>query len=469
MGGTLMTDIYSPHVLRDTRFWLTCCVVALLSHQVMAQTNQAAAPLLPPPPNETLKPIETTTPANTPTPAPVAPAQTPAVNLGGAQQQAEPQPQQAVPILAAPAAVPAATTTAPAPAIPPIALPGMPSNEAALNNVPQTGYTATIDPSLIGGSNMANGYDEAAYQIQLQQRMEEIRAETRRKALERAQESMFPMQADEIQDVIRRLRTTQAAIQKSIDVPPPTPKAVVHTMELDPGAVPPTVKMLNGNVTSLTLLDATGQPWPIVDIAFGGPFDIKPPEANGHIIRISPMKEYARGNMSIRMQNLATPLTFTLESGSDEVHYRFDARIPQMGPLAKTPLINRGISITAGADTALSTVLVGTPPPHAIRMQVSGVDARTSAYSINGTTYVRTPLTLLSPTWKSSANSADGTNVYALDNAPVLLLSDHGVMVRAQLQQPPVDPFGLPEDQKAAPEENATQGGLTHTSTGGRG
>lgn len=447
-----MTNTSYTYFLRDARFWVTCCAIALLSHHAIAQTNQAQAPLLPPPPTETLQPIETAAPA-APSPAtalPAKPADTPSVNLGASQQSEQAQ---TVPVTSSPAAA----------AIPPIALPGMPSSEAALNNVPQTGYTNTIDPALIGGANYAHGYDEAAYQIQLQQRMAEIKEETRRKALERARENLFPMQADEIQDVIRRLRTTQAAIQKSVEVPPPTPKAVVHTMELDPGAVPPTLKMLNGNVTSLTLLDATGQPWPIVDIAFGGPFDIKPPEANGHIIRISPMKEYARGNMSIRMQNLATPLTFTLESGADEVHYRFDARIPQLGPLAKTPLINRGISIAAGGDTALSSVLVGTPPPQAIRMKVSGVDGRTSAYSINGTTYVRTPLTLLSPTWKSSASSADGTNVYVLDDAPVLLLSDQGVMVRAQLQAPVIDPFGLPEDH------NATQGGLSHVTTGGRG
>ena len=54
---------------------------------------------------------------------------------------------------------------------------------------------------------------------------------------------------------------------------------------------------------------------------------------------------------------------------------------------------------------------------------------------MGGTTYVRTPLTLLSPAWQSSVSSADGMNVYALTNAPVLLLSDGGEFQRAILKE----------------------------------
>ena len=54
---------------------------------------------------------------------------------------------------------------------------------------------------------------------------------------------------------------------------------------------------------------------------------------------------------------------------------------------------------------------------------------------MSGTTYVRTPLTLLSPAWQSSVSSADGMNVYALTAAPVLLLSDGGEFARATLKE----------------------------------
>jgi intracellular multiplication protein IcmK len=63
------------------------------------------------------------------------------------------------------------------------------------------------------------------------------------------------------------------------------------------------------------------------------------------------------------------------------------------------------------------------------------VDGRTTAYEYESKTYVRTPLTLLSPGWSGSVSSADGMNVYAIANSPVLLLSDRGSVVRAGLSE----------------------------------
>jgi len=111
----------------------------------------------------------------------------------------------------------------------------------------------------------------------------------------------------------------------------------------------------------------------------------------------------------------------------------FDARIPEYGPLAEPPLIERGITLSAG-NKSINLILDGTPPENASRLEVSGVDGRTTAYRVSPMIYVRTPLTLLSPGWTSSASSADGMNVYELSDAPVLLLSDKGEVVRARIK-----------------------------------
>jgi len=121
-----------------------------------------------------------------------------------------------------------------------------------------------------------------------------------------------------------------------------------------------------------------------------------------------------------------------LKTSKDEVQYRVDARIPEYGPFAQAPLIQGGTERVAG-NSLITSVLDGTPPEGAKRLNVSGVDGRTRAYTINGLTYLRTPLTLLSPGWEQSVSSADGMNVYALSQAPVLLLSDKGRFVRANL------------------------------------
>jgi intracellular multiplication protein IcmK len=81
----------------------------------------------------------------------------------------------------------------------------------------------------------------------------------------------------------------------------------------------------------------------------------------------------------------------------------------------------------------MSIALSGVTPEGADILNVAGADGRTTAYIYNGLTYVRTPLTLLSPAWSGSVSSADGMKVYALDETPVVLLSDKGRMVRAYL------------------------------------
>ena len=179
-----------------------------------------------------------------------------------------------------------------------------------------------------------------------------------------------------------------------------------------------------------------GKPWPVQDIAWAGNFEVFEVEEGGdgyfNTLRITPQSEFAYGNMSISMLDLQTPIIISLETSRDIVHYRYDAIVPERGPFAQTPLIESGMSLSAG-EVDMAAILEGALPPSAVKMNVSGIDNRTTAYRYSGLTYLRTPLTLLSPGWISSTSSADGMRVYAMEHAPVVLLSNNGNMVRARL------------------------------------
>jgi len=126
----------------------------------------------------------------------------------------------------------------------------------------------------------------------------------------------------------------------------------------------------------------------------------------------------------------------TLETSRDKVHYRFDAIIPEQGPLAEAPLIQgSGVTTIKAGNKSASSILEGIPPGDTARLDVAGVDGRTSAYRLDQNIYLRTPLTLLSPAWTSSVASADGMRVYEIPDTPVVLLSDKGRMVRARLSE----------------------------------
>ena len=271
--------------------------------------------------------------------------------------------------------------------------------------------------------------DNPADEVSQEAMMEDIR----REAFDAAVTGLFPLKPQDIKQLLRYYDQTEEAAQGPIyDLP--TPEISVLTVSMDPGVPPPVIKTAVGNVTTLNILDITGAPWPIQDITWAGDFDVIEPEEGGHIIRITPMAKFTYGNISIRLLTLKTPITFSLRVGRDTVHYRVDARVPEFGPFAEAQLIEGGTQLVAGSST-LTAVLDGTPPSGAEQLSVSGVDGRTTAYRLSGMTYVRTPLTLLSPGWESSVSSADGMNVYALNNTPVLLLSDQGQFKRATLNE----------------------------------
>ncbi len=257
-------------------------------------------------------------------------------------------------------------------------------------------------------------------------------AKLRQETFDTAIHSLLPMTPDEIRETFKIFEKSRKASEEPLAVP--VPKVVVETVSLAPDQLPLVIHTSPDRVTTLSILDSSGEPWPIRDISWAGKFTITPPGSGGNLVRITPLSAHTMGNMSIRLLGLTTPVTFTLDTGLKEVDYRFDARIPKHGPLAKPNLIvNDGLTASVGGDASLIQFMDGTPPSGAEKLEVDGTDGRTAAWSLSHQIYLRTPLTLLSPGWSSSVTSADGTNVYVLNNTPVVLLSDGGKMVRAHI------------------------------------
>lgn len=270
----------------------------------------------------------------------------------------------------------------------------------------------------------------------------------REQAFNAALDGMLPLRPEEIRTLLERYDRTQESVAVPV-YPEPKPETVVQTVTMDPGTKPLVIKTAFGHVTTVNFVDATGAPWPIRNITWAGDFDIMEYQAptaineNGeeereamgsNILRITPEKEFARGNISIKMLSLETPVIMVLEASRDIVHYRFDAIIPEYGPFAQAPLIDGGMTLAAGrAD--ISGLLQGILPRGAEKLNVGGVDGRTTAYRYNGQVYLRTPHNLLSPAWDSSVSAADGTKVYEIPDTPVVLLSDKGTMVRAKISE----------------------------------
>ena len=288
-------------------------------------------------------------------------------------------------------------------------------------------------------ANALNMQAPVETQADIDAKLEMRKKKVEEQVFNQALAEILPMSPEEIRKLLDVFRPIRQAAETPLAEP--VPKIRMETISLDPAQVPLVIRTSPGRVTTLTVLDSTGAPWPIQDVSWAGKFDMTPPEEGGNVVRITPQTAHTMGNISMRLVDLITPVTFTLNTGLDVVDYRFDARIPKLGPLAKTPLIEHGgLKSVVGTDENLVQILDGTPPSDAEKLKVDGTDGRSKAWRVSGRMYLRTPLTLLSPAWSSSVASADGMNVYVLNNTPVVLLSDEGRVVRASITGSEVTP-----------------------------
>jgi len=257
-------------------------------------------------------------------------------------------------------------------------------------------------------------------------------AKFRKEVFDAATMQMMPLKPSEIRRMLELFDETKQASETPI-YSSPEPESSFQGISLDPGAKPLVIKTAVGNVTTLSIVDITGQPWPIQDLTWAGDFQIEQTESGGHLLRITPTSEFARGNISMRLVGLNPPVIFTLKAERETVHVRLDVQIPEVGPKGVLPPMETPISTKAG-DDFMTSVLVGViKGSDTKQLKVDGIDGRTTAYSQGEMVYVRTPYTMLSPAWVKSVQSGDGTKVYALNSTPVILLSDKGKMVRAYL------------------------------------
>jgi intracellular multiplication protein IcmK len=234
-------------------------------------------------------------------------------------------------------------------------------------------------------------------------------------------------------DQIRLLRNVLDKSQRAVSQPPgtpPKPTSSTVLVHLEPGSTPPVVRLRNGYVTSVVFVDATGQPWPIAAYDLGNPklFNIHW-DQKGNTLMIQAATAYQEGNMAVLLKGLNTPVMVTLIPGQVAVDYRVDMRVPRMGPNA---LAVSNFNAPQAADPRLLDVLDGIPPNGSTQLQVSQVG--TSAWLQGNTMFMRTRLTVLSPSWTSTVSSDDGMHAYKLQPSPIVLVMEHGKITKLQVK-----------------------------------
>lgn len=251
----------------------------------------------------------------------------------------------------------------------------------------------------------------------------------RKEAFADMTESLMPLTPEHIHQLHELFDGIQRATSSSAGAPPkPTSSSVI--VNLLPGATPPVVRLSAGFITSLIFLDATGAPWPIQAYDVGNPtaFNIQW-DKKGNTLLIQSVTAYNHGNLAVMLRGLNTPVMMTLVPGQHAVDYRIDMQVPRVGPNGH-PTIDQ---LPAKADPELLNVLNGIPPAGARTLTVGGGPG--SAWLSHGKMFLRTPLTVISPSWVSKMSASDEmVYAYLLPQAPVVLALQHGRMVSLKIK-----------------------------------
>lgn len=252
-------------------------------------------------------------------------------------------------------------------------------------------------------------------------------------AFQATMSSLTPLRPDQIDTLRRKVDDVDRSASQPLKAE--RPKVSSINISLAPGGKPPVINTGLGRVTALSFYDITGAPYPVSAVVIGNPtqFKVEAPIPEGNLVTISPLENYAQGNMAITLANQPVPIMVKLEAGRDVIDYRLDMRVAARGPQAPAPLqFVDGAPNTA--DPVMSAFIDGLPPEGATPLQVDG--AGVSVWRLRGQMYVRTNMTLVSPAWTSSAAGAGGLRVYTVPDVPVLLASDEGRLVTLKVTEP---------------------------------
>lgn len=241
---------------------------------------------------------------------------------------------------------------------------------------------------------------------------------------------MFPMTVDQIR-ALREMYETTKRVTAEPPRTPPKPLVSSQNVSLSPGTVPPVVRLANGYVSSIVFVDQTGAPWPITAYSIGNPqaFNIQW-DNESNLLMIQGHGAYVSGNMAVSLKKLDTPIMLTLVSEQNVVDYRLDFRVQGRGPNANGAMI--ASTLPQNNNHILMNLLDGVPPSNARSLEVEGGQGQ--AWLQGSTMFLRTQLTVLSPSWQATMNSPDGTKVYQMAATPLVLVSDRGNSVPLRIK-----------------------------------
>lgn len=225
-------------------------------------------------------------------------------------------------------------------------------------------------------------------------------------------------------------KMTQASAADPSGKPPKVQTRSVR-VSLEPGAPIPELNIAPGFPSSITVVDAEGNPWPIDNFAGGSDRDIQvnrptpKDEKNGLgaslvVLPVTNTGKYTPGGLSIYLKDMLTPIVLSYQGGKGVVDQRIELRVAKKGPMAQAPISLSGNELAQfDVNPALYRLLDGLAPDGAKKLKTSNQGVQ--AWSYKTSMYVKSQYPLLAGV-RNGMKSGDGTYVYEAEPSSSLRL-----------------------------------------------
>lgn len=242
--------------------------------------------------------------------------------------------------------------------------------------------------------------------------------------------TQLPMSPAEIREFnILRLEALRAQAER-----PKGPVAGIaenREFSYEPGRAGEAVNLVTGRITAISFLDSLGTSWPIavVKVGAGALFDVDIPIEGGNSITISPIKEYAQGNIAVYLKDQNEPIIISLLTNEKEYHERLNISVGGYSPeaIVETRQINpKNIFLD---KTPLYEILSGKIPGDAKKLEVTG-EVFLRAWLYKGKMFLKMKAALVRPAWDSTAPGGQGYKVYSLGPTSNITVSSGGQLYK---------------------------------------
>lgn len=225
-------------------------------------------------------------------------------------------------------------------------------------------------------------------------------------------QEMFVADPEQIEAVQEETIREQEALQYSLD-----PVALRETLDIDltQGQMPQSLMVAPGRVTVVALVDASGQPWPIVDLATGDTQEsIVSLSEHGdnqflNTFTITPRATSGTTNISILLADRFLTFSIKIEANRTAYHENPILRVNEFGPQAEMAEVQSIGSMTN--DEIMKAVAARQAPEGMEQLETSTSDAHVWR-SNDGEFYIATRHQLRIPLARSTYNSGSGIRAY---------------------------------------------------------